>query len=329
MGGNPKNVRFALVENPEPRHRCTRVFIKATDQVNEFYNNLNQRFLQFSDIPQSEQIQGILHKPEKSKCRVYRKGVFIRELRTLSHFDYNFSDDVGIDEARNMNEWSALRSICGLVSKMHDSALAQNILLRMAKETDKTVESEISTMSHMRYAVDKEFWADTASKAFGNHIICTSDDGLMATVAQGKGYSVKVIHAAGWYDVLHECGARTITSGIVENINSKGYETLPPTPTTLGTLAEVWAWLQSVNMTEDRPMPKCECFRKLTTSETTVCGYWNEKADDIHINVDFEGCKKTMLEELTHYITKALDNSRDVQQFGFDLAVRMYEEHRT
>ena len=89
----------------------TRIFVPFNDLVQKFYMELPKRFLHFSE-PHSIR-QNILTKRDRNfgsvkNAVIYRKGVFVREVQSSAHtslFDYNFSDELKIDEARNVDDW--------------------------------------------------------------------------------------------------------------------------------------------------------------------------------------------------------------------------------
>ena len=76
-------------------------------------------------------------------------------------------------------------------------------------------------------------------------------------------------------------------------------------------------------MTNRKPMPIVCCFREIMEGESECLGYHETGTDKVFLRDDVGGklALKTALEEVAHYITGAMDSSRDFQQFFIDLVV--------
>ena len=92
------------------------VFVPLNGECRKYWQNIDQHFLHFL----GKEKLSVIEKNAVSPCRVYRKGVLIRELTQNSLFDYNL--DFAIDESRNgssdsmvgkimanvVNDWSSV-----------------------------------------------------------------------------------------------------------------------------------------------------------------------------------------------------------------------------
>jgi len=316
VGGNAKNVRFAIVDEPAPRKRVTRVFVELTPEVGEFYNRIGERFLHFSTTQKDE--EGIIVKDSPSHCRVYRKGVYVNTIKETSLFDYNFGEDVDIDESRNMSEWTIKFAIMRYIAKAPKKVI-QTVLQYTKNEID-TLETSIESGSfylHMRKYIG--VWQEAYRELFGEALIMSREQALLAEHATRKGYSLTPL-PSGLYDALKENGFPTMLDKL-ESFNDSGQQVLPPTEVAQATLKRVWGWIVELELTNGKECPPLKCFRQIMQNESETMGYY--KDGTVFMNVEYDGNDQTMLEELSHHITGATDNSRDFQDYAFRLATEV------
>ena len=316
VGGKADKVKFAIVENPTPNARHTRVFIDLNRDVQKFYNELSTRFLHFSDVPQNAQIAGLIQKPEKSKGRIYRKGVYVRTLDRRSHFDYNFGDDVDIDECRNMSNYSATHGLTNVITRITDVGTLANVLRKVIKDQD-CAEHEANSYT-LKYRSDKDLWQQAYKNAFGDSLLCMFDNGALAHIAQQKGHTVIAVHSSTWYDSLSSLGIPTVCTG-VDTINSKGHVITDASQETINTCDKVWRWLEQMGKTNGKNKPALKNFSAVVSGDVEILGY--VAGNVVYINNDYQENQTTMLEELAHYITESTDMSRDFQTFAFSVGV--------
>ena len=103
-GATPANL-LTLTNKIEATENEVAVFVPYTDLAKEYFDNIEKYFLHFSE----SETERVIEKPEISKCRIYRKGVFIRELTEVSIFDYNI--DFNINECRTGSSDALTREI--------------------------------------------------------------------------------------------------------------------------------------------------------------------------------------------------------------------------
>jgi len=107
----------------------------------------------------------------------------------------------------------------------------------------------------------------------------------------------------------------------LESFNDSGQQVLPPTEVAQATLKRVWGWIVELELTNGKECPPLKCFRQIMQNESETMGYY--KDGTVFMNVDYDGNDQTMLEELSHHITGATDNSRDFQDYAFRLATEV------
>jgi hypothetical protein len=109
--GNFDGVEIALVSDVSAKRGHTGWFIPADERVVKFYWELKKRFLHFAG--KDELKATILPKTDRNPSGgqtavIYKKGVYVREWtesKVPSQYDYNFGDDLDLDESRTVDNY--------------------------------------------------------------------------------------------------------------------------------------------------------------------------------------------------------------------------------
>ncbi len=318
----------------------TRVYVEMTEAVHKFYSELPRRFLHFSDNP-NQVYESVLPKAERNLSggktpMIYRCGVLVREI-SESHrpslFDYNFkADEIEIDECRNSSEY-ATRAACARLIGTVDADTLATIMKSMVRQED-TFESNLDA-DYILPSWDtpseesKTNWTEAWSRANedGPAILCLEGNETAVRTIAKKGYTPRKIKSQSWVDIAKRMGVQH-SSDILTANEKKGREIIPATTAAIRAVDTVWAWIEAVGATKGKNKPKVRGFRELMDAEGGTMGYWEEGSSTVHIREDIstavnEYTLKVALEEVCHYITGSGDNSRDLQQFAFDMIVKL------
>ena len=290
------DVRISLEENMRAKSGYTRVYIPVNPDTMQSFNLLSERFLHFSYQENNQ----IIEKDTVSACRVFRRGVFIRELRTPSLYDYNI--DIPVDECRNCEEWT-----CTYYIKRHFDKLSVQQWERVLKPSD-VLETELDSSNLPNLA-------QAYLNIFGDRP-CTSPQ--MFSLVQHKDSFVVLDDKL--VDCLEASGIKS-SSSYISKLEQKGNVIVDATPAMHETLHKCYLFLNMLGFTFEKPAIKG--FRSTMNNGSIMMGYVDNNV--IYINVDNENSLSTMLEELSHYLTGAGDCSRDFQTFAFDIAARTME----
>lgn len=93
------------------------------------------------------------------------------------------------------------------------------------------------------------------------------------------------------------------------------------TEAAMQTFLRAWAWIESVNLTNEKPFPQVKCFTLTMEQGAEKVGYY--KDGTVFLNLDYDTNEQAAIEELAHYITGAGDETRDFQDYAFKLATRL------
>ena len=298
----------------------TTVAVPLTPEVQRFYSEISTRFLHFANAGKSLD-KKIISKNKKENARIYRKGVFVREIGKISSlFDYNFGEDIPIDEARNMDEYACSSAAADYITK--DKEALKRIFIELTTVgSSEFWEKELSAVWQFQWNARNfsDTWKTAWYEAYSSkHVIISPNMSTIYDRAVAKGYIPVVIVDDSWYKYMMVAGIPTAIS-ILDNVDTNGCEISDATDKVLCTFNKVWNTLSNLNMLNCKEKPQIKCFRKIMTGGSEIQGYYND--DVIYISLDYQESHGIMLEEIGHYLTNgASDCSRDLQNFAFQVA---------
>ena len=328
---NAGRLSIKIVDDSERRAKVdyTRVYVAVNDNVREYFGQLGKKFLHFSDNP-GEAKPGILEKRNRNTegrgAVIYRAGVWIKELDTVSNFDYNFTvDDIKIDECRNSSIYT-IRAAC---AKMLKDADAVKLAKIMKCEIDgfATFESEFDadyltgwdTLTESQASVWHKAWDLAAGP---DAIVC--DNSFSKDYVEKKGLAARRVASSTWAVAIGRAGVRSALD-VLSVDEQRGRTRMEATPDAQRAVEWAWGLFERANLTGGREKPVVHCFQEIGTAESMNKGYQNSEGVHIHIDIANDGqnneLRKTAAEEVTHWITGATDSSRDFQNFLLDAIV--------
>lgn len=321
----------------------TRVFIPFTPEVQQFYSELPKRFLHFSEPELLRTI--ILPKRDRNlskhrKPMVYRKGVFVREVESSEYpslFDYNFSNQLRIDEARNVDDWQVKDAATAAIREANKTIIAkvfQSLIDRQASweaTFDKYALSLDRIYHEERREKAKANWREGWNQAADGAVLVEDfgqGPGPLAERVSKKGFKIAAIHHNGWSAAAADNEVKTAYK-VLSKHESKGIDILSaPTPFAVEAVNRVWSWIEEVGLSGGKEKPSVKSFRLLPDAESETLGFYEDGVvhiNEVHSN---DGCSKrllqTALDELTHHVTGSTDNSRDFQSFLMRMIVEKF-----
>jgi hypothetical protein len=311
----------------------TRVYVEINEAVEKYLGELPNRFLHFSSDP-SQVKRSFLPKADRNlngtkTAVIYRAGVYVREIVDNSEdstYDYNFKiDELPIDECRNSSDYA----IKAAVSRLYRKASASELVPVFRALMDKTPVYEADLDPYYICPVyetpkpeHQKAWQTAWEAVAADAVMCGPSAGMAEFVAR-KGHNVATIQAHSFVMAAARFGVRTDSEVLTEN-EKKGREKLPATEGAQAAVDEVWGWLRKYDLTNGTDKPPVGCFRDVMTAGTRTLGFCD--GEGVYIADDQASARskpllKTALEECIHWVTKAGDNSRDLQDFAFRMIV--------
>lgn len=311
--------KVEIVEENQVRAKQnhTSVFIPLdNEEVLGYVQALPFFFLQFNTLLSRKESAPFSKLIPNTKARAYRKGVFVREFGDEnSLFDYDFGDELQIDDCRNSDNYRCQFAAARVLAKTFH-CLPKLFKAIVAKEKYAELSFSKYAMLESAHSEDcQENWKKQWNSIYPDSVIVPSDVfPFFADRLNSKGIRAIAIDPY-WYEILENYGIPTYTQadsqigqkGIInENVLTE-HECL---------IMAVWDILKKEGLTANKPMPKYSTFRAFNRGGE-VEGYY--KNGEIFINEDY--CSvNTVLHELIHYITEATDCSNDFQEFAIKVA---------
>lgn len=318
VGGDHTQVRVEIVGEVRAKAGVTRVFIPLSTDVNEFFNQLSKWFLHWSDKPWKT--SPIITKDFQSKARIYRRGVFVREVNRPSLFDYNL-DNLPLDEARIASDYSVAYYAAEKVRTQAKSEVFTQILALGHLDAVWEQEFELTSIydAQANIAQQKLSWEKAVEIVIGDKAVL-ADSTADTTLPEGKGYKIKRVP----YKVAQAArafGLRTPEKILTADEREGRRVDAEAHPGALFVVTNVWVQLQQLGLTRGEKFPAIKTYSEEISGERRTLGLWKDNTVFINRCLLSTDCKPSRelvavaLEELGHHITKATDNSRDFQEF--------------
>jgi hypothetical protein len=315
-----ENVEIEIVSENQVRAKAgsIRVFLPLTQAVQEFYNNIGSWFLHFSNpemLKKNVFPRRGKNVHSKNGSMMYRRGVLVCEIMSQEEglFDYNV-DDVTMNESRSIDSWTAINKSAVSIVEDADAKCIARLISSFEGETkfwEHTFPNYyFCTPSEER----KNIWQETWNNFYGqNAIVCSN---VTREICVDKGYK-SIIVPENYVSFVRKLGIKCDVDVLTTN-EVKGKALTDPSEDFVKATNFVWDKLSSLGLTHDRPMPSIKGFNAVQANNTILFGFW-EKDTVAYNNMMDKGLNEmllhTVIEELTHHITKANDGSRDFQNY--------------
>jgi hypothetical protein len=341
---NQGRLKIEVVNDNQVRAKdgYTRVFIPFNDKIQRFYIELPKRFLHFSEPELIRQI--ILPKRDRNfgvvkGAVIYRKGVFVRESGNLSSlFDYNFSDELRIDESRNVDDWR-VGEAAAVAMRLADTDTLVKVYRSLIKN-EETWESKLDKYylsieliydeNRRKQAMNN--WAKAWELASDGGVLVESFEGsnnYLAERAKRKGFRTVSVPNSNWTSVSINNGPLTVYKALSEH-EVKGRDIVEATPYAQEAVNIVWGWIEEVGLTGGNVKPIVSSFHLLPDAESETFGFYENGIVYINVIHSNNGVNnrllQTALDELTHHVTGSLDCSRDFQSFLMRMIIEKFTQ---
>lgn len=308
----------SVVSSKEAKPGYTRVFLPLVPEVNKFFSDLTSLFLHFSP---HKDAKGIFAKTESGKGKVYRKGVFVRDTQDNAMFNYNFGENLRIDECRNLSEYS-IRGQAARELLASDEVTIGTVLGKISQLPKDSFEGKFSGWDLLMSTQTAEKFNRVFKNLYGDKaVICQEGVSPIHDKAKDKGYTLIPVPSIGWYESLAAGGIPTALSVCAKEISGDGKKQIKQASAALiNRVFKMWGKLEKAGFTKGKQFPKVGQFKQIMDGGSQTFGYYDPQSQTVFIHDDHLTNKQVILEELAHYITGSTDNSRDFQDFAFAVA---------
>jgi hypothetical protein len=331
------SVTTADDEKVKAKDGFTRVYVEMNDRVRQYVDELPKRFLHFSDKPEQVK-QSLLPKADRNlnghkTAVIYRVGVFVREIEENcdeSVYDYNFkTDELQIDECRNSSDYA----IKAAVAKLYQKATTPELTPVFSALMNPKPVFEACLDQHYLCSTwetpkpeQQQAWQRAWQAVAADAVMCGPFN-TMVEFVERKGHIAKPIQGTGFVHAAARFGIKTDSAVLTEN-EKQGREKLPASPAAQTAVDTVWGWLTTYNLTNGIEKPAVGCYRDIMNGGERSMGFCDETGvyiadDQASGGAVNKSVLQTALEECVHWITKARDGSRDLQDFAFRMVVEI------
>lgn len=315
------NVEFAIVEKPRAKKGCTSVFIPYTAEIEQVHMQLGKMFLHFSTpeqlgnklIPKRNASQDLIY--------VYKRGVLVNQLKGKSLFDYNFGDELDLDECRNARDSDVREKAAYAIRDASVSDIA-TVLRGVMQNADIFESAKLYNYDLTSIYCSKEV-AETRKKKFqAAWDMVAGDKAVMSTLPsmegfiRNKGFTPVHMNSNTWFRALESYGILSETA-ILDDMERKEHVPAEVTPAQQEALDWAWNLVVTFGMHNNQKKPELRSYRPLREGGSQQLGCCDMTNGIIWLHAELGGAdlKKTALHEMVHHCTKAEDCSTDYQDF--------------
>jgi len=337
-----KNVVVEVVNDGQVRAKAghTRIFIPLTQDVLVFFNDLGKWFLHFSEpellnktiLPKSNRNIG-----DRQSAVIYRRGVRVREFESSdvpSLFDYNL-EDLKLDESRRVDDWYVQYEAAQAFSGGEVETIAR--LWQSFLDGQKFWEHSFQSYgleSGVHKPQEKANWNAAFEQVAGQFAVIATEEG--GQQAARKGFKV-VTAPQAIVQAAEKHGVRT-PANVLSDDEKAGRTIFDATPDATAAVEFAWALVTKYGITNGKSMPVVKTFRKIMDAGGQTLGVYKDGVGYINQDIAAAGSLTlgwhsltqqllvTAIEEVSHHVTGATDNSRDFQDFTLNLVVYMAKE---
>lgn len=296
-GTDPKTL-ITLTNKIEASDDEVAVFVPYTDLAKEYFDNIGKYFLHFI----GKEKEKVIEKDAVSKCRIYRKGVFIRELKEDSLFDYNMLFD--INECRTGSSDSLINSI-----EYHTTYYEQDTTkLRQIRDA-VLVGLDLVETGKTYYSLSDSFtevWRELVGKVG----LCPTNFTVANCTAIAPIWHKAVIKAIPELDGLKEVCEAEI----------RGFLISPPSEAVLKHYHEICELIETVGLSDGLSRPKLIMYNTKANDHPGFLGLYSVGKKEVMLWEKNKRLSETMVHELAHHYTNGADDyTPQFAAFGHDL----------
>lgn len=338
MDANNGDFSGVLIEQCEPAQvrakvNKTRVFIEINDDVRRFHRNIGELFLHFSDPDTVKNHKTIINKSSSGRAKIYRRGVFVRQIEdgADSIFDYNI--EIPINESRNFSDYGAKSYAAKAVASSDKDTIAY--LLRSMGNSGKPVwEASFSQYELFNaYSTDnskhKINWQEAAKAVLGDTgVVCKkTNDGLMSDIVKKKGLTPFILPDS-WAEAMFSYETRSEKNVLTED-DKLGRVYSDASDVVKNEHDRFWNFLVSEGLTLNDRRPNVKAFYQNSNAGGMTPGFYDKDSHTCCYHTDLDGDGKsemlttTAIEECVHAAFGCNDCTRDMQNAFTTIIARL------
>lgn len=302
--GQPVNEIITIVDRIEATDDEVAVFLPYTEDAKEYADNIEKYFLHYSGREKVE----FLTKDRVSKCRIYRRGVFMRELDVDSIYDYNL--DFEINECRTGSSDTLMYRAVSRLYAYGDEEQFETVIPYVLVNA-QVLEVTEQTDMYMYYA-EKLVW----KTKIGSLAVC-ADTFQIANCTPISGRWFKRIKV----NVPELCGLRNMTEAELN-----GYSLRESTTEEIRVFNELCNLIETTGLSKGLPRPTLHIFETPEDKQPNFNGLYDGGKVQVLCWGKVPDYSRVIIHELCHHYTEGADDySHGFELFSHRLIAAMYE----
>jgi hypothetical protein len=314
------DIKIDIVPENQVRAKSgtVRVFVPVTPAIQSFCNNIGSWFLHFSNpelLLKTVFARRGKNIESENGSMIYRRGVLVCEVNSREEalYDYNV-DDIQMNESRSVDSWTAMQKAASSISDEAETKVIIDLIKSLSGEKKYWEHNFPNYHFSNPNQERKDVWKQAWENIYGQESVIANS--ITASMCRDKGYKPVSI-PENYSKFLQNIGIKSDCDVLSCN-ELQGKKITDPSKDFVAATQFVWNRLQMLGFTNDRPMPSVKGFDINQNNNTIVFGFWEN--DTVAYNNEMssglnEMLLQTVIEELTHHITKANDGSRDFQNY--------------
>jgi len=300
---------------PESAPGHTVVCVEANEEVEKFMDEIHKYFLHWLE---PDHLDTPLKVVELGPAQLYRRGVWIGES-TIGQTVFRYNVDFDLTEARTLETSNVNEGAWRAWQQCEDPVLIQTLLRHLNQtDTDGFAPWEDGVSFLNIGEAKKPLWQKAWVAEFGDRAVLASDRDSNVRAAS-MGYKVLELPTVNF--MLRHYAQVPSANKLASPYEAMKHHKVAKVPMRVSrTFQHCWTWLEDHQLTRGRPKPGLFCFETEVVGAQALFGVCGENSIGISVNVTGKMLWAVMLEEFAHYITKAGDETRDLQSFAFNLA---------
>lgn len=292
---------LSLVDTQECSENEVCVFVPYNAVCRDYFHNIGKYILHFA----GKQNETVLRKETISKMRVYRKGIFVRELDKMSLFDYNI--DIDINECRTGSSDSIQTRVDQEITWSHDDEMINTILDAVLRH-ETCYEVDDYAGIHL-YGSWKQVLAER------NERVCMLKLRAENCIALDQKWYGRIVRIAPHMDGLDSMTA----------VAARGLERQNPTSKGKALFDRFCEAFEMLDMTNGKNRPRLEYYDKPDGTVPDAFGMYDTKRETVMIwsKIKDNMEASTLIHELCHHYSGADDYSKNFVDFAHESMARM------
>lgn len=312
-----------LTDNVTPIAGKTAIYIEATPEIKSIVENMERFFKITDDEPLSQSSYGAAYCTSGPKCRVFKKGVYVRELSKPGMFDYSINN-LRLTESRTCDQWDAIYYMVYVLDHLEVEQKA-DLLKNLAHRDDNYWIEGDCNMKYNAMKSNHESWKQAFEMAFPKSFLIPHNARIRQMMEE-RGHNCIVIPLE-WETFMREVGVPTESDVLGEKAKD-GFIEVCATNDQLKIIKKAQKILGSrfpesiYNLSHQVYGGDSDVSKNVLGYAIKKDGQWVIGIKDTVLEDGVRATVNVLLEEYCHAVSGFSDSCREFQDYIFDMLTK-------